>query len=112
MEHRKYKRARSAEASVFNIVVALCADYDRRKNAIAEREISRRVRMEYIYINTRMLNAAGEIVGFAVAESFIREIGSGIGFASSELDCVSESAYKAMKRRIKIKIAENLYLLD
>ncbi len=112
MEHRIRKRVKSTESSVFNIVVALCADYDRRRSAVSEGLVSRRVRMEYVYINTRMLNAAGEVVGFAVAESFIREIGSGVGFALSDIDCVSESAYKAMKRRIKTKIAENLYLLD
>ena len=112
MERKTYRKIRSAQAAVFDIISALCRDYDRRNDAVKEERVSRRVRMEYMYINTRMMSAATEVAGAAMAEQFIREIGMGVGYAASKLDFISETAYKAMKQRIKVKIAKRLYLTD
>ena len=98
-------------ATLDGLVVALCADYFRREDAIAERNRSRRVDMEYRYLNFLMLDAAAEIAGERAATAFIEEIGSRIGYASSAIP-LSESAYKVRKQEVKLSIARKLHLLD
>ena len=110
MNRRKIKN-KSDEARLNDVITALAADYDRRKRAITEDRLPRRVLMEYAYINTRMLAAAGEVVGLAFAEAFIREIGENVGFIASEVNFMCESSYKISKRKIKQNIAKKLYLL-
>ena len=87
--------------SLDKLIVALCADYERRKTAVNKKLVGRRVRMEYSYINSRMLEGAGEIAGAALAEVFIDEIGSGTGYAYSRIDCLGETTYKLYKKDIK-----------
>ena len=94
------------------LIVALCADYERRKSVIAEGRMGRRVRMEYEYVNARVFDGAGEISGGALAELFINEIGSGTGYASSKVPAMTEETYKAYKMRIKHNIARKLCLID
>lgn len=110
MEKRLRRRDKNAERLVDDIIIALCADYDRRKCAIRENSVSRRVRMEYLYINTRMFSAASEAVGHSCAEKLIYEIGKKVGYANSELEHLSELSYKAVKQRAKRRIARELYL--
>ena len=94
------------------VVVALCLDYERRAQAIAEGSYSKRTLMEYRYINFRILEAAEEIVGAVFAERFIYEIGREIGYAKSELAVMSEVIYKRKKGEVKRAIAEKLHLVD
>lgn len=112
MERRRYKKERGDSKLISDIIVSLCADYDRRKRVICEKSASKRVRMEYAYINTRILDAAGETVGLGAAELFIREIGNSVGYAESKIDYMGEPAYKVMKSRIKKNIAKKLHLWD
>ena len=91
---------------------ALCADYERRKSLINAGGISRRVRMEYVYLNSRIVEAAGEICGARFAEVFIKEIGEGKGYAYSSIDCMSEVTYKNYKSSICDNIIRKLYLSD
>ena len=106
------KRRASDNQLLSDIIVALCRDYDRRSAAIATRSSTRRVLMEYKYINTRIFDAAAEIVGSKNAETMIREIGWRIGYASSDLYTMSEGAYKNAKLGVKDNIAVKLYLKD
>lgn len=101
-----------SEKMVFDIVVALAAHYEAREKAISDRSVSRRVRMEYVYINSRMLDAAAEIADIKYARAFICDIGRGIGYANTKIDAFSESTYKKSKIEIKRRIAEKLNLLD
>ena len=101
-----------SERMVSDIVEALCAHYCIRERAIREKSVGARVRMEYIYINSKMLDGAAEVVGSPYAESFIRDIGQGVGYANTEIDAFSEVFYKKSKLAIKRKIAEKLHLLD
>lgn len=94
------------------LIVALCADYERRKSAIDEGRMGKRVRMEYAYMNSRLLEGAGEVSGGALAELFIKEIGNGTGYAMSEVPGMSEGTYKAYKSQIKCNIARKLSLID
>ena len=93
------------------LVVAFCKDYFFRKAQIESATCSRRIRMEYEYVNRRISEAAREVVGDDY-EIYIKEIGEGIGYANSELPDVSESRYKTFKREVKINIAKKLHLLD
>ena len=93
------------ERNLSDIVVALCADYDRRRRAILYKSERERVISEYIYINAKLFRAAAEIAGPECAEGYINDIGNSIGYARTELYEVSESTYKRMKMEIK----ENMY---
>ena len=94
------------------LIVALCLDYPRRKSEILTCKLSRRTDIEFRYINSRMYDAAAEIVGEELAEIYIKEIGEKIGYAYSSVEDVSEVTYKVYKRRVKEAIARRLYLAE
>ncbi len=68
--------------------------------------------MEYSYINTKMKEAADEVVSDGTAEIYIEEIGTRCGYAYSRVDHISESTYKIRKKEIKEGIARKLHLKD
>jgi len=105
-----YKK-REKRNSVEEIVIALCLDYKRRKEELILRRLPRRVLMEYAYLNSKILTAAGEITGGAMAEAFIEDIGLARGYVKSEIVSVSESVYKKYKKAIKAAIAKKLNLI-
>ena len=94
------------------IVIAFCKDYMHRKEAIADGKTSKRTRMEYEYINFRILLAACEVAGESQARKYIDEIGGRIGYAYSDVDEVCESTYKMTKKEVKINIARKLHMID
>ena len=95
------------------LVCALCADFDRRRIAIGEGRLSRRVLLEYRYLNDRILAAALSVVGHCdLALTFVREIGTRTGYAKSAIDGMSEITYKRYKHAIRHRIAEELALSD
>lgn len=102
----------ASERMVSSIIEVLCAHYDIRENAIREKTVSPRVRMEYVYINSKMLDGAAEVVGRPYAKKFIMDIGRGVGYANTKIDAFSETYYKKSKQAVKRKIAEKLHLLD
>ena len=93
-------------------VVALCADFRRRQEAIREQSVSHRTEMEYRYLNIKLTDAATEIAGERTARDYILEIGGRKGYACSELYYVSEATYKQQKQQIKLNIAKRLHLVD
>lgn len=93
------------------LVVAFCKDYFERKAVILSDNVSRRTRMEYEYINSRISNAAMEVVGDDF-EIYIREIGEAVGYANSKIEGISENTYKHRKRSVKLNIAKKLHLMD
>ena len=99
-------------AGVELIVVAMCADYERREKAISEGLVSHRTDMEYRYLNFKIYDAAAEIVGERQARVFINEIGRKSGYANSDTVAISETAYKIRKREVKVNIAKRLHLID
>ena len=101
-----------SENMVFDIVRALAVHFERRERAIQEKSVTPRVRMEYVYINSKMLDAAAEVVGENYAKQFIKDIGHEVGYAKTKIDAFSETAYKKSKQAVKRKIAERLHLLD
>ena len=98
--------------SLNSLIVALCLDYPRRRREILSRKLSRRTDIEFRYINSKMYDAAAEIVGEELAELYISEIGEKIGYAYSKVENVSEVTYKINKRKVKEGIALRLYLTE
>ena len=99
------KKLQGADA----VVAALCLDYERRANEIRAAQLPRRVLMEYSYYNSRILEGAGEVVGAALAEVFIYDIGNQRGYSSSEAPMMSESTYKRYKSEAVRNIARRLH---
>ena len=95
-----------------NLIVAICRDYPRRKDAVIENRCSARCAMEYRYLNSGILRAAIEVAGETDGETYIYEIGEKIGYAYSRIDNVSESTYKKIKKEVKLNIARKLHFLD
>ena len=97
--------------SLDDLISAMCLDYGRRKALIEGGETQRRVDTELRYYNFKIFDAAAEIVGEALAEIFIHEIGAHIGYAGSSIDSMCERTYKTYKQRVKENIAKRLYLV-
>ena len=93
------------------LIVAFCRDYSSRKKAIEEKNLSRRTLMEYEYINSRLADAAREIVGEDF-EHYITEIGESIGYGRSRVPEIGEGEYKMRKQEVNINIAKKLHLID
>ena len=104
MEHTK------GEKSLNELIRAQCLDYFRREEELKNRDLPRRVRMEYAYLDSKIEDAVCSVVGSALCEVFIKEIGYGIGYAKSSVYCYSERIYKERKRECLERIAQKLYL--
>lgn len=104
--------AKSIESTLDTLVIALCLDFERRQAVILKRDATRRTDTEYRYYNFKIFDAAADIVGEDMAELYIKEIGSRVGYAKSEVPDVSEVTYKNYKRMIKNNIAKKLHLAD
>lgn len=100
------------EGTLDLVIVALCADYERRCSLIGSGFVSHRTEMEYRYLNFRVYNAAAEIVGEIYAPDMIKEIGARRGYAKSSIEHYSEKTYKVKKQQIKMNIARKLHLID
>ena len=95
------------------LVVAICTDYFRRKEAIENKSVSRRTEIELRYLNYKVYESCAEIVGERDCERFISEIGERRGFANSDFaDFLSEGSYKKLKREAKHNIAKSLHFID
>ena len=100
------------EKGVDKIIVALCADYKRRADAVEDGSVSRRTEIEYKYLNYKILDAATEAVGERYAMLYISEIGHSVGYAKSADEYISESTYTTRKAAVKQSIARALHLVD
>ena len=105
--------ATGGEKSLKQVIRALCADFERRCECVENGTVSRRVRMEYVYLNSRMLDAAYSVCGSELGRAFIKDLGDGVGYAKSPLaDSLSESTYKRCKEGVVMSIAHRLHLAD
>lgn len=104
--------AKNMISTLDTLVSALCLDYERREEAILTKSVSRRTETEFKYYNFKIFDAAAEIVGDRFAVTYIKEIGNHVGYAKTEIDCVSEITYKTHKSLVKQNIARKLHLCD
>ncbi len=103
---------KSPPPTLERLVVALCLDYERRREEIRTARLSSRTLMEYRYLNYKMEDAAMELVGEKFADAFIREIADRTGYAYSGVGFMSEITYKRRKKEVKLNIARKLHLID
>ena len=94
------------------LIRAQAEDFKRRGLILEGGNLSRRLRMEYAYLNSKIYEGAAEIIGPRFAETFIEEIGGGVGYAKSAVEFLSEAAYKEYKTEIVCNIAKKLYLWE
>lgn len=99
------------DKSVFELVVAICGDFERRRKLIEEGRLPRRVEMELRYLNVKVYDATVEVVGDDNAEQFINEIGNKVGYAKTQIWDMSECTYKCYKKEVMKNIAKRLYLV-
>ena len=92
------------------LIVALCADYERREELIRSGKLKARVEAEYRYFNAKIRNAAEDIVGEGRALIMIKEVGEKRGYAKSEITDMCEKSYKVKKHAVKELIAQRLHL--
>ena len=92
------------------LIWALCLDYKRRQKAIEEKMVEPRTDTEFRYYNFKIFDAASEIVGPALAETYIEEIGTHTGYAKSSVIAISEVTYKKYKKLVCENIAKKLHL--
>lgn len=103
--------ARIRERSLERVIEGLCYDYKRRKDAIAEGLLPKRILAEYKFLNGKILEGVLEIIGSADCEVLIEDIGLKRGYAHSPVSRFSEVRYKQLKAKIKLNIAKKLYLI-
>lgn len=99
------------EPSLYRLIEALCADYERRARLIRSHILPTRCENELKYYNYKIYDAVCEIVDEGMAEDMIEDIGSGVGYAKTNMDYVSESTYKRYKHNTIYNIAMKLHLL-
>jgi hypothetical protein len=99
------------EKSLQEVVIALCADFERRQQAIKEKALPARVLLEYKYLNLRIIEGAMEVAGINNARIFIDDIGARRGYAHSSIEGLSEVSYKRIKAEVKRNIAGKLALI-
>jgi hypothetical protein len=100
------------KSSIECLITAIVADYGRRAEEIAKKELSPRVIMEYRYYNTKIYNAVAEIVGESQADRYISDIGGRKGYPRNGDIYYSEAIYYRKKQACKVGIARALNLID
>lgn len=97
--------------SVVKIVVTVCADYDRRENAIKYSNVTGDVLDTYVNLNNT-INAALEEIEIGIREPLLRDIGKRCGYDTSQACfCISRGAYYRRKRKLIHDIAIGLNLI-
>lgn len=96
---------------VNNVVVALCADYDRRAELLRRHEAPAEV-LELCYrLNSGIDRALAEVCEEGIRNDIRRSIAERRGARRSLLPILGEGAYKRRKRDSEYRIAEVLRLL-
>ena len=94
------------------VITALAADYKRRAEEIAKKELHPRIIMEYKYYNTKIFGAVAEVVGPSEAERYIEAIGEKRGYPKNGDIFYSENLYYKRKQECKNNIARKLNLAE
>lgn len=96
---------------VRQVVVALCADYDRRERALRCHSATPDVLSLYETLNRGIDRAIAEICEARICTDMRRDIGAKRGARRTPLYFMSEGTYKRRKRDTQHRIAETLHLL-
>lgn len=98
-------------SSVVEIVKTICADYNRREQAIKFGNVSGEVLDKYIELNA-IITAALEDVEFGIRMDILRDIQNRRGYDFSPASyCISKNTYYKRKKKLIYDIAKRLALI-
>lgn len=97
--------------SVVEIVKTLCADYNRREQAIKYGNVTGSVLARYVELNA-IINTALEEVEVGIRQDILRDIQSRRGYDFSPCSyCISKNTYYKRKKKLIYDIAKSLSLV-
>ena len=97
--------------SVVEVVRGVCADYERRENAIKYSSITGAVLERYIELNGAVENAASEFAA-DLRRNIIDDVADNTGYDFSQCSAVmSRKTYYQKKRKFIHDVAEKLFLI-
>jgi hypothetical protein len=96
---------------VRQVVVALCADYERRERILRRQSATPDVLSLYETLNRGIDRAVAELCEARIRTEMRRDIGAKRGARRTPLYFMSEGTYKRRKRDTQHRIAEALHLL-
>ena len=99
------------DTPLYRVVCALCLDYDRRAEALKEKEGDMHTLLTYRYLNETIDRSIAEVCEEAICEEMRRDIGNYIGVSRTKLYYISNKTYKTRKRMSIEAIARNLHLI-
>ena len=97
--------------AVEHVVRAHCADYDRRRRAIAEGQLPPETLGHYMILNAKIDRAIASCCEESFCEEMREDIAAVHGHRNSRLYFISPNTFKVRKRETKIAIAKALHLL-
>ena len=98
-------------AEVRQLVIALCADYDRRERILRRGAATPDVLSVFESLNRGIDRAVAETCEIGIRTDIRRDIGAKRGARRTQLYFLSEGTYKRRKRDAQHRIAEELHLL-
>lgn len=97
--------------SVVEVIRGVCADYERRENAIKYSSITGAVLDRYIELNGAVENAASEFAA-DLRKNIIDDVADNTGYDFSQCSAVmSRKTYYQKKRKFIHDVAEKLFLI-
>ena len=97
--------------SVVEVVRGVCADYERRENAIKYSSITGRVLERYIELNAAVDGSLCEIMP-DIQKEMVKDVADNVGYDFSQCsNYVSRRIYYLKKRKFIHDIAEKLFLI-
>lgn len=97
--------------SVVEVIRGVCADYERRENAIKYSSITGRVLDRYIELNGAVDEAVSEIPA-DMRKNIIEDVADNIGYDFSQCSAVmARKTYYLKKRKFIHDVAEKLFLI-
>ena len=98
-------------APVYQVVCALCLDYDRRDKALKQHTENEKVLLTYRYLNETIDRAIAEVCEEVIRADMRKDIGNCVGAVQTRISYLSEGTYKDRKRKSIEAIARNLHLI-
>jgi hypothetical protein len=100
-----------AGSPVYTMVCALCQDYERRAEALAERSEDMATLLTYQYMNEVIDRAIASVCESGIREAMRYDIGNHVGLSRTKILYISDGTYKARKRKTIEAIAKELHLI-
>lgn len=112
MRARLYPRKDALPQTTYLLVVAICADYDRRATALRKNELAQDTANEFKHLNEAVDLALSCISDADERKHMMQDIAHRRGYNWSQLSpFVSKNIYYKRKRLVAYRIAQSLNLI-